>query len=225
MTPVQIKVCGVTGVQNALACAQAGADWIGLNFHPASPRSLPVERGAEIASALDGKAAVVGLFVDRAFDELAEIVASIGGMQTIQLHGDEDVEYLALCSRFQPALRVVRAFRLSDAASVDRMAAYLREAESAGCPPYAVLVDAHVPGQPGGTGRAIPFDLLAHLPPHPRLILAGGLNADNVADRVTRARPWMVDVASGVESSPGIKDPARVSAFVSAARLIPNLDG
>jgi phosphoribosylanthranilate isomerase len=218
LNPVRIKVCGLTNVREALACAEAGADWIGLNFHPASPRSIPVERGAEIASALRGKAVVVGLFVDRPIDELAVTIFEVGGMETIQLHGDEDVDYLRLCSTFQPALKVVKAFRLSGPASIDRMIAYLGEAESLGCPPHAVLVDAHVPGRPGGTGSSIPSAILGYLPTHPRLILAGGLTPENVAERVAQVHPWMVDVASGVESAPGVKDPARVSAFISAAR-------
>jgi phosphoribosylanthranilate isomerase len=214
---VKVKVCGLTEVANALACAEAGADWIGLNFHPASPRSISVERGAEIAGALDGKANPVGLFVNRPFKEVAEAILGIGSLDTIQLHGDEPPEYLLDCARLK--LRVVRAFRLPDAASVDQMVAYLERAEELGCPPYAVLVDAHVSGQPGGTGRSIPREILDRLPGHPRLILAGGLTPENVAERVALVRPWMVDVASGVETSPGVKDLQRVAAFVAEARL------
>ena len=213
-----VKVCGLTEVANALACAEAGADWIGLNFHPASPRSISGERGAEIAEALLnlGKGNPVGLFVDRPFQDLADTLIDVGFMDTIQLHGDEPPEYLLDCARFK--LRVVKAFRLSDAASVDRMATYLDRADRLGCPPHAILVDAHVAGQPGGTGHSIAFDILAHLPNHPRLILAGGLTPENVAERVALVRPWMVDVASGVESSPGVKDLAKVAAFVAAIR-------
>ncbi len=213
---VKVKICGLTEVANARACAEAGADWIGLNFHPASPRSISVERGAEIAAALHGKANPVGLFVNRPFDEVAETILAVGSMDTIQLHGDEPPEYLLDCAKFKLRLRVVRAFRLSDAASVDRMIAYLARAEQLGCPPHAILVDAHVPGKPGGTGRSIPREILDRLPAHPRLILAGGLTPENVAERVALVRPWMVDVASGVESSPGVKDLARVSDFVAA---------
>lgn len=221
---VKVKVCGLTEVTNALACAEAGADWIGLNFHPASPRSIPVGRGAEIATALLGKANPVGLFVNRPFDEVARTLLEVGSMDTIQLHGDEPPEYLLACANFKPTLRVVRAFRLSDAASVDRMVAYLDRAEALGCPPHAILVDAHVVGQPGGTGQSIPFDLLDRIPAHPRLILAGGLTPENVAERVRRFHPWMVDVASGVESSPGVKDPARVASFVAETRRFPATD-
>lgn len=217
MIEVRIKVCGLTDPANALACANAGANWIGLNFHSPSPRSIPVERGAEIASAISGKAEPVGLFVDRPIAELFRIVDAIG-LGIIQLHGDETADYLRECARINPALRVIRAFRLNDAESVERMTDSLRVAQSLGCPPHAILVDAHVPGLPGGTGRSLSFDILDRLPAHPRLILAGGLNPSNVAERVARVRPWMVDVASGVESSPGFKDIGLVSAFVNEAR-------
>jgi phosphoribosylanthranilate isomerase len=220
---VKVKVCGLIDVGNALACAAAGADWIGLNFHPASPRSITLARGAEIASALSGKAESVGLFVDRPAREVAESAARVG-VFAVQLHGEEPPEYLRELSDLLPGpIRIVRAFRLSDAASVDRMIAYLARCETLGCPPHAVLVDAHVPGHPGGTGRSIASDLLDRLPPLPRLILAGGLDPGNVSTRVARVRPWMVDVASGVETSPGVKDLARVSAFVAAARGIPGI--
>jgi phosphoribosylanthranilate isomerase len=215
---VRVKVCGLTEVANALACAAAGADWIGLNFHPHSPRSIPLDRGAEIASALSGKAEPVGLFVDRPVGEVVHTSARVG-LRTIQLHGIEPPEYLReLADASTGSARIVRAFRLSDLDSVDRMLAYLDRADRLGCSPFAILVDAHVPGLAGGTGRLLSGDLLERLPAHPRLILAGGLTPDNVADRVARVRPWMVDVASGVESSPGVKDPSRVSAFVAEAR-------
>ncbi len=223
-SPVKVKVCGLTDVQNALACAQAGADWIGLNFHPASPRSITIERGAQI-SALARSTTVqpVGLFVNRPVAEVVEVVHQVK-LALVQLHGDETPEYLSELAEawLDPVpFRVVRAFRLSDLASVDRMAADLDRAERLGCPPYAILVDAHVPGQPGGTGQTIALDLLEQLPPHPRLILAGGLTPENVAGYVERVRPWMVDVASGVESSPGLKDLRKVKAFVEAVKGIP----
>ena len=197
---------------DALACAAAGADWIGLNFHPASPRRIAPAVAAEIVAALPATCAVVGLFVDRPPAEVQEVAARIG-LRAVQLHGDEPVDDL----RALGPLRVVRAFRLGDLPAVRRMGEYLRRADELGCPPYAVLVDGYVSGQAGGTGRTIALDLLDHLPPLPRLVLAGGLTPENIAVRVARVRPWMVDVASGVESSPGRKDPARVAAFIQAA--------
>jgi phosphoribosylanthranilate isomerase len=216
--PVLVKVCGLRDVRNALGCAQSGADWIGLNFHPASPRSISVERGAEIADALQGSAEPVGLFVNRPIQEVVEVAASVG-LRTIQLHGDESPEYLGELKLIAASrnLKIIRAFRLGDPASVDRMIAYLDRTEELACPPYGILIDAYVPGQAGGTGQSIPPEILDRLPDHPRLILAGGLDPSNVADRVALVRPWMVDVASGVESSPGMKDVAKVAAFVAAA--------
>jgi phosphoribosylanthranilate isomerase len=222
LTQVLVKVCGVTRVDDALACADAGVDYIGLNFHPASPRSITVDRGAEISFTLGRttRAQPVGLFVDRSWKELAE-VATETGLGLIQLHGDEPPEYLLNLKKYKPPLPAIRAFRLSDIASVDRMIAYLDRTEQLGCPPHAILVDAHVPGRSGGTGQSIPPEILNRLPAHPRLILAGGLDPFNVAERVALVRPWMVDVASGVESSPGIKDLDKVLAFVNAAKGIP----
>ncbi|WP_435019574.1 phosphoribosylanthranilate isomerase [Tundrisphaera sp. TA3] len=213
MIDVRIKVCGLKDVPSALSCAEAGVDWIGLNFHPPSPRSISLERAAEITSALPEHVEAVGLFVDRDPAAIAA-VADGAGLDLIQLHGQEPPEdLLALAPR-----RIVRAFRLGDLASIDRMVAYLRRAEELGHPPEAILVDAYVPGHPGGTGHSIAASLLADLPSHPRLILAGGLSPGNVAERVALVRPWMVDVASGVESAPGLKDSRLVSSFVAAAR-------
>jgi phosphoribosylanthranilate isomerase len=209
-----VKICGLTGVAEALACASAGADWVGLNFHPASPRWIAPALAAEIAAALPSTCTAVGLFVDR---PAAEVAATAGrvGLRVVQLHGDEPPEDLVALGH----LRVVRAFRLGDAVAVDRMAEYLRRASQLGRVPDAVLIDGYAAGLAGGTGRAIAWDVLDRLPPLPsRLILAGGLTPENVAERVARVRPWMVDVASGVESSPGRKDLARVAAFVRAAR-------
>jgi phosphoribosylanthranilate isomerase len=132
----------------------------------------------------------------------------------VQLHGDEPPG----CPAALPNLKVVKAFRLGDASDVRRMVAWLDEAGRLGRTPDAVLVDAYVPGLAGGTGRSIADALLDLLPALPRLVLAGGLTPANVAERVARVRPWMVDVAGGVESAPGRKDPARVAAFIRAAR-------
>jgi phosphoribosylanthranilate isomerase len=219
---LRVKVCGLTTPGDALAAASAGADWIGLNFHPPSPRYVSLETAAGIVSALPATTEAVGVFVDRPPTEVAEVAARVG-LRIVQLHGDEPVEDLPRLS----GLTIVRAFRLPDVEAIARMESYLQRAEQLGRAPDAVLVDAYVPGQAGGTGRTIGDDLLDRLPPLPRLILAGGLSPANVAERVARVRPWMVDVAGGVESSPGRKDPALVAAFIAAARagdvLIPGM--
>ncbi|QDV32875.1 phosphoribosylanthranilate isomerase [Tautonia plasticadhaerens] len=230
-SPLLVKICGVTTTDDARMVAEAGADWIGVNFHPASKRFVPPELAPELVAAIAGLAEPVGLFVDRPVAEVAETLDR-AGIRIAQLHGDEpaeDVRDLRLLG-----YRVVRAFRLGGRDAVDRMAAWLRHASRIGGEPEAVLVDAFVPGQAGGTGHAIAgevLDALADRPrpaparsghppadPAPKLILAGGLTPANVADLAARIGPWMVDVASGVESSPGLKDPAKVAAFVRAAR-------
>ncbi len=210
---VRIKVCGLTRPDEALACARLGADWIGLNFHPGSPRRVDPGAAAEIVAALPPETEAVGLFVDRPPTEVAALAERLN-LRIVQLHGQEPPEDLGALA----SLTIIRAFRLGDAGAVARMIAYLRRCEGLGRTPDAVLVDAFVAGQPGGTGQEIASDLLALLPPLPRLVLAGGLSVENVAERVARVRPWMVDVASGVESSPGRKDPERVAAFIRAAR-------
>jgi phosphoribosylanthranilate isomerase len=210
---VRIKICGLTRVDEALACLEAGADWIGLNFHPASPRYLDPGRAAEIVAALPDPSRAVGLFVDRPADEVAATAARLG-LVVVQLHGDEPPDDPLVLSHLQ----IIRAFRLGNAADVRRMGEYLARAEGLGRAPDAVLVDAYVPGRAGGTGTAIVDELLPLLPPHPRLILAGGLTPENVAGCCRAVRPWMVDVASGVESSPGRKDAEKVRRFIQAVK-------
>ncbi len=210
---MKIKVCGLTTPADALACVEAGVDWVGLNFYPRSARFVDSERAVAIRHALDGRAGTVGLFVDRPAEEVVATAEAVG-LDFVQLHGDEPPEYLARLG----ALRVVKAFRLKDEESARAIRSYLDRAEALGSPPYAVLVDAYVPGSAGGTGVAIADDLLGLIPAHPRLILAGGLTPENVAERAGRVGPWMVDVASGVESDPGRKCPERIGAFVAALR-------
>jgi phosphoribosylanthranilate isomerase len=208
---VKVKVCGLTRVADALACAGAGVDWIGLNFHAGSLRRVDRAAAAAIVAALPAGVEAVGVFVDRPPAEVAGIARELG-LRIVQLHGREPPEdLLALADRF-----IVRAYRLGDAADVARMVADLDACRALGRAPDAVLVDAYVPGQPGGTGQAIAAEVLAALPPRPRLILAGGLTPENVAARVAQVGPWMVDVASGVESAPGCKDATRVAEFVAA---------
>ena len=213
-----VKVCGVTDATNALACVEAGADFLGLNFHPPSPRSLTLDRAIPLARGLESKVFLVGLFVDRPIPELAAILRQLPQIRIVQLHGSEPVAYLEACRDLPDPPQIIRAFRLASTADVAAMVAYLELAADRQASPHAILVDALVMGQLGGTGHAIPLELLSELPGHPRLILAGGLTPTNVADRVQRVRPWMADVASGVESSPGWKDPEQVAAFVQAAR-------
>ncbi len=171
------------------------------------------EDAAQIAAALPEPVKAVGVFVDRPAAEVASVAVRLG-VTVVQLHGDEPPEDLLELRSFQ----VIRAFRLDRASGWSAVESYLSRASALGRLPNAVLIDAHVPGQEGGTGVLVADDVLEAIPRLPRLILAGGLTPLNVAARALRVRPWMVDVASGVESAPGRKDLAKVEAFISAAR-------
>jgi phosphoribosylanthranilate isomerase len=208
-----VKICGVTCVEDALSCAELGAHWIGLNFHPPSPRSVDPSAAAAILAALPCHVTAVGVFVDRPAATVAELADRLG-LHVVQLHGQEPPEDVAALGRF----KVIRAFRLRTVAGWTTVADFVARAEGLGRAPHGVLVDAYVPGVAGGTGLTIDLSLLDEALPLPRLILAGGLTAENVGERIRRVRPWMVDVASGVESTPGRKDPARIAAFVRAVR-------
>jgi phosphoribosylanthranilate isomerase len=164
-------------------------------------------------AALPSPARAVGLFVDRPASEVADVAAAVG-LSAVQLHGNEPPEYL----RALDHLCIIKAFRLGRAADVGAMSDYLVQAGQLGRMPDAVLIDAQVDGIVGGTGTLVADVLLPLLPAFPRLILAGGLTPENVAERLLRVRPWMADVASGVESSPGRKDLAKVRSFIHAAR-------
>lgn len=215
---VRVKICGVTSPSDARALAEAGADWIGINFHPPSPRFVTEERAVAIVEAVPEHVAPVGVFCNRPTDEVLAIAARVG-LRVVQLHGDEGPEDVAaLGGRFP----VVRAFRIGSDADIAGLIGYVKKAGLAGRKPDAVLVDARVDGQFGGTGRVVPVGLLDFLAPLaqvlPPMILAGGLTPENVAERISRARPWMVDVAGGVESEPGRKDLDKARRFIEAAR-------
>jgi len=223
-SPLRVKICGVVDLAAANAARRAGADWIGLNFSPPSPRALdPPESAAEIVAAL-GHERVVGLFVNRPVPEIAAFAQRVG-LRLIQLHGDETPKEAQLLA--SAGLQVIKAFRIGDAEAIAQARRWLDQAHALtqGQVPFACLFDAFVPGRFGGTGATLAASLLEGLRPMMassalRPILAGGLTPENLAERLELcpARPWMVDVAGGVESAPGVKDPTRMAAFVAAAR-------
>ena len=210
----QVKVCGVTSVEDALAALAAGADAIGLNFYQQGMRYVKPELAADIVAAIGERALTVGVFVNAAPDEIRRI-ASRCRLGLVQLHGDEPPsDLLALAG-----LSVMRAFRVAgELASVER---YLDACADLSAMPQLALVDAAVPGHFGGSGKTADWELLAGgrsalrgLP----LVLAGGLHAGNVEAAVAVVRPVAVDVASGVEDAPGKKSSQRMQAFVRAAK-------
>jgi phosphoribosylanthranilate isomerase len=200
---LKVKICGVTTVDDALMAAEAGADAIGLNFCPRSPRRIAVDVAAAIAAALPAGVCRVGVFVDAPRDEVAAVAQAVG-LDAVQFHGDESVDYC--CAGWH--CKTIKAVRVHDAEALARAAAY---------PVDFILADAYVEGRAGGTGQRVPRAWLTGVPAE-RLILAGGLNADTVAEVVRSVRPAGVDVASGVERAPGIKDPEKVGRFVSNAK-------
>lgn len=205
-----VKICGVTKPTDILACANAGVNWIGLNFHPPSRRYLSSEQARSLLVDLPPSLEAVGVFVDRSGDEILRIAETVG-FQIVQLHGDEPPKLVRALAR---SLRVVKAFRIENQNSLNKVQEYLKLCRAIEADLEAILIDSPHPG----TGTEIEPDLIAAYGSFPRLILAGGLQADNVGERVRRYRPWMVDVAAGVESEPGLKDPRLISAFVQAAR-------
>jgi phosphoribosylanthranilate isomerase len=210
-----IKICGITRVDDALAAAQAGADAIGLNFYPASPRFVsPAQAEAIVAAELPG-VVKVGLFVGSDAREVCETFDRLK-LDLIQLHGDEPPEYLAHLG----GRPVMRAFRLGPA-GLSPVVTYLDDCRRLGCLPRLVLLDAYTPGVYGGTGEIADWAVAAEyraMDQVPPLVLAGGLTPQNVTRAIRSVRPAAVDTASGVESSPGRKDPAAVAAFVRVAR-------
>jgi phosphoribosylanthranilate isomerase len=199
----QVKICGVTSLEDAALCVSAGADAIGLNFVPASVRCIDVATARAIAASLPPRVLAVGVFADADYDELMRIKQA-AGLACVQLHGDESP---ALLERLLP--HAYKALRVRDAG-------ILAEAHRFGG--EHLLLDAYVPGVLGGSGERFDWGLASQLSAARKITLAGGLNPENVAEAVLCVAPFCVDVASGVERKPGIKDQARVQAFVRAAK-------
>lgn len=207
---VRIKICGITSVVDALEAARLGADAIGLNFYAGSPRFVEEAKAAAIAAALPAFTEPVGLFVNESLEHIKSVMARLG-LRTFQWHGDRPEPCIL-------SLRMIPAFAVRDAASLEQIQRYLDRCRERTSLPAAILVDAHVASLHGGTGQVAPWDLMADFKPEVPLILAGGLTPDNVAEAIRRVRPYGVDVASGVESSPGKKDWDTMRRFIDQAR-------
>lgn len=209
--PLRIKICGVTTAEDIHLCAAAGADAVGINFHPGSPRFVDPKRAAPLIRAIPPLVSSVGVFVNQPMRQMSAIAYQLG-LRSVQHHGEQS----EIADPFPFAF--VPAFQVKDASSLAAIRSYLEKCAQAGVPPSAILVDAHVEGRHGGTGRLAPWELLARFDTGIPMILAGGLTPENVAEAIRVVRPWAVDVASGVESVPGRKDPDKVRRFVANAR-------
>ena len=179
-------------------------------FHPDSPRHVDEERAAEIATALRRRCEVAGVFVNAPLDEVLGTLGSVP-LTMLQLHGDEGPSYCAEAAR-RTGLKVMKAVRAKDVHAVRSLSAFTTDFH---------MLDAHVPGTYGGTGERFDWELAAAHPGEPPLVLSGGLTAENVAEALAVARPFAVDVASGVEAAPGVKDPDRCSPSSRPSRARP----
>jgi phosphoribosylanthranilate isomerase len=207
MTPVEIKICGVTNIRDARACAASGANMVGLNFYPRSPRYIEPKVARQIVEAIPRSVQPVGVFVDALADEIRSI-ANATGIRSVQLHGDFSLE---TCGELGREFRVIRAFCTN---------ARFRPKETALFSECDILIDAPHPDLRGGTGLTCDWPAARATLPFARfLILSGGLNAHNVGHAIATVAPHAVDVCSGVESAPGAKDYRAIKNFVAAVRM------
>ena len=198
-----IKICGLTSLEQALSCVELGADWIGFNCWPGSSRYIVPEKAREIVSALPESVTTVGVFVNESPDSLKNIMQETR-MNLAQLHGDEDVSRTA-----NLGVPWFKAFRVSPEFKLQQIKEFGQE---------TFLLDAYSKTHYGGSGEIIDWSLARAASGLGKLILAGGMTPVNVAEAVKKVRPWAVDVCSGVESQPGIKDLLLVEKFIRNLR-------
>jgi phosphoribosylanthranilate isomerase len=201
----KIKFCGLTSVDDAQLAAAAGAWAIGLIFWLGSPRRCPLDAAAAIAGALRRRVEVVGVFVNATLDEVAEVADAVG-LTMLQLHGDEGPAFCAEAAR-RTGCKVIKAARVRSGADIQALAPFHTDYH---------LLDSYTPGIPGGTGETFAWEIArAHRGPVP-VLLSGGLTPENVGEAIATVGPFAVDVASGVERAPGVKDPDKLEAFAIA---------
>jgi phosphoribosylanthranilate isomerase len=202
---VKIKICGITNLEDALLAAELGANALGFIFYAKSPRKVAPETAREIIAQLPPFVASVGVFVDEAAAVVQELAGRVG-LDWVQLHGQESPDY---CRNLGP--KVIKAFRIQGEDSLRRLADYQGAAQ-------ALLLDTYKKGQVGGTGEVFDWHLAREAKKYGRIILAGGLTPENVAQAIATAEPAAVDAASGTEAAPGKKDPEKLRAFFAAVR-------
>jgi phosphoribosylanthranilate isomerase len=205
-----VKICGITRHEDAELAASLGAWAIGFNFWPGSKRRCDAAVAAGIARALRRKLEPVGVFVNPTLDEVVRVVEGVG-LTHVQLHGDEGPAFCTAVAQ-RTGARVIKALRIDSGAAIQDAQRFHTDFH---------LLDAAAGSAYGGTGRTWDWALAAQRHSQVPVILSGGLTPENVADGIAAVRPWGVDVASGVESAPGIKDPAKVEAFIAAAAGVP----
>lgn len=199
----KVKVCGIKSLEDALAAAEYGADALGFVFYSKSPRYIEPEEAAAIIEKLPPFVTPVALFVN-AHEESVKAVLKETGIEVLQFHGDETPDYVSSFSQ-----RTIKALRIKDEQSINDMHKY---------DVNAILADAYSPDAYGGTGKTFNWDILSCLESSERIILAGGLGPENVAEAIRKVSPYAVDVSSGVEASPGVKDHDKLRRFIEEAK-------
>jgi len=203
---VRVKICGITSAADAQAAIEAGANLLGFNFYEKSPRHIAEDQAAEIRARLPKKIKAVGIFVNRLPADVIALRSSLE-LDAVQLHGDESPETVA---EIAPVVPVIKAFRVEPEFPLTTLDKYARA--------FAFLFDAAHTDQYGGTGRTTDWDVARRASSSRRIILAGGLKVENVAAAVRIVRPYGIDVASGVETSPGKKDHGLLREFIQEVR-------
>lgn len=203
----RIKHCGITNVDDAHRAAEAGAWALGMIFWPGSPRRCELAEAQQIGVALRRTLQLAGVFVNARLEEIDMTVQAVG-LSHVQLHGDEGPVFCSEVAR-RTGAKVIKAVRVQSRATLQAAAAFHTD---------LLLLDAHVEGVPGGTGRTIDWELVRGAQLSAPLILSGGLGPDNVAAAIAATEPFAVDAASGTELAPGVKDPAKLVAFHEAVR-------
>jgi phosphoribosylanthranilate isomerase len=203
---VKVKICGITNWRDARCAIEAGADFLGFNFYPASPRYIAPAAARRIVRRLPKKVVSVGVFVNMPEKKMLRIARTVG-LGCLQLHGEESPETVV---RLERDLPVIKAVRVKNSSHAPRLARFQRAT--------AVLLDAFDVSQPGGTGKSFAWSVVRRTKRHGLMFLAGGLTPENVRRAIRAAQPYAIDVCSGVEAKPGKKDPARVKAFMRAVR-------
>jgi phosphoribosylanthranilate isomerase len=207
MTRMQIKICGITSLEDAKVCAELGADMIGLNFYPQSSRYIEPQRAREILEGIPRGVRAVGVFVDPTAGEVRDVANAVG-IECVQLHGDASQE---TCRELARKFRVIRAFSTDGQFQPEDVGSF------GDCD---VLLDAHHTELRGGTGLTCDWSAARATLPFARfLILSGGLNAQNVGQAIATVAPHAVDVCSGVENAPGVKDYRAIEKFIAATRM------
>jgi phosphoribosylanthranilate isomerase len=201
----RVKICGITNPADAHRAADLGAWALGMIFWPQSQRACSIEDAEAIGAELRRRLHLTGVFVNAPLDEVAR-VADRCGLGLLQLHGDEGPAYCREAAR-RTGCKVMKAVRVKDAANVHDLRRFRTDLH---------LLDAYSPRTPGGTGQTFNWELVRLHPRHPPVVLSGGLTPDNVGEAIAIARPFAVDSASGTESAPGRKDPAKLTAFFRA---------